>query len=75
MPIITRRFEEADLTSEWKKNANWQVIFKIKNDDGVVRDYCRETRTRCIETLAEVEQWAVLQCQFHKLHGAEIQLF
>jgi predicted secreted protein len=75
MPVITRRFEDADLTAEWRKNANWQVVFKIKNDDGVVRDYCRETRLREFNTLEETERWAVLQCQFHKLHGAEIQLF
>jgi hypothetical protein len=74
-PVITRRFDEIDLKSKWKANANWQVVFKIKNDDGVIRDYCRETRIRCIETLEEVEGWATYQCLIHKLHGAEIQLF
>jgi hypothetical protein len=75
VPEITRRFTDEDLKSEWKKNANWQVVFKIRNDDGVIRDYCRETRLRCIETLEEVEQWTTQQCRIHKLHGAEIQLF
>jgi hypothetical protein len=75
MPVITRRFDDEDLKSEWKKTANWQVVFRIKNDDGVVRDYCRETRHRDTYTLAETEQWAIQQCQIHKLHGAEIQLF
>ena len=75
LPVITRRFDDEDLKSEWKKNANWQVIFKIRNDDGIVRDYCRETRIRCIESLEEVERWAEQQCLIHKLHGAEIQLF
>ncbi|CAJ3207965.1 Uncharacterised protein [Burkholderia pseudomallei] len=75
LPNITRRFDEADLTSEWKKNANWQVIFKIRNEDGVIRDYCRETRWRSNYDIEDVERWAMEQCLLHKLHGAEIQLF
>jgi hypothetical protein len=75
LPVITRRFTDEDLSAEWRKDNNWQVIFRIRNDDGVVRDYCRETRLRSIETLEEVEQWATRQCLIHKLHGAEIQLF
>lgn len=71
---ITYRFDEEDLKSEWKKNANWQVIFKILNDDGVVRDYCRETRLRS-DPLEEVERWAIAECAKHKLCGADIQLF
>jgi hypothetical protein len=74
-PVITRRFDDEDLNSAWKKDANWQVVFKIRNDDGVVRDYCRETRLREVYNLTEVEWWAKEQCIFHKLHGAEIQLF
>lgn len=74
-PKITRRFTDEDLTAEWRKNDNWQVVFKIRNDDGVIRDYCRETHIRSIESLEEVEQWAAQQCLIHKLHGAEIQLF
>jgi hypothetical protein len=75
MPEITRRFTDEDLTAEWRKNNNWQVVFKIKNNDGVIRDYCRETRRRDWFTLEETEQWATQQCLQHKLHGAEIQLF
>jgi hypothetical protein len=75
VPEITYRFTDQDLKSEWKKDANWQVVFKIRNADGIIRDYCRETRIRSIETLEEVEQWTIEQCRIHNLCGAEIQLF
>jgi hypothetical protein len=73
--VITRSYDLSDVDTEWKENANWQVIFKIKNDDGVVRDYCRETQERKMHTPLSIVEWAVQQCGQHKLHGADIQLF
>lgn len=76
LPLITRRFDESRLTSEFFKNDKWQVIFKIRNDDGVIRDYCRESLTRDqYEKVERVEAWAIQMCLQHRLHGAEIQLF
>jgi ABC-type Fe3+-citrate transport system substrate-binding protein len=72
--IITHRFNDKDLASEWKKDANWQVVFRVQHD-GKVMDYCRETRLRCIETIEEVEAWARAECVKHRLCGAEIQLW
>jgi hypothetical protein len=73
--IFTRQYDLQDLDAEWKASANWQVIFKIKNGDGVVRDYCRETQPREQYTPVSILHWAEQQCLQHNLHGADIQLF
>lgn len=60
----------------------YHVIFKILNDDGVVRDYCREEPPmvvlyedpwvrECDE--AETRAWADKMLAQHKLHSYEIQ--
>jgi hypothetical protein len=73
--VFTRAYSLEDLDLEWKKDANWQVIFKIKNDDGVVRDYCRETQPREMYNPYTIMRWAEQKCLEHNLHGADIQLF
>jgi len=66
--------------------ACWQIIFRIKNDDGIVRDYCREQppmidgpfgpngewdiRER---TETEARDWAEAQRLKHSLHSFEMQ--
>jgi hypothetical protein len=62
--------------------ARYHVIFRILNDDGVVRDYCREEppiitlnedpwwRER---TKEESIEWADRMLEEHKLHSYEIQ--
>jgi hypothetical protein len=60
----------------------WQVVFKIKNDDGVVRDYCREQPPLVSldddpwfreMTRGEVVAWAEKTIVTHKLHSYDIQ--
>ncbi|MFM0341161.1 hypothetical protein [Paraburkholderia fungorum] len=68
-PVITRRFDEADLTAEWRRTAKWQVVFKLKG-----LDYCREPQPRDW-TIEQVEAWVTEQCRIHKLDGAEIQFW
>ena len=62
----------------------YHVIFKIKNDDGVIRDYCREE-----PPLIQIDDdpyfrfanenetiiWANKMIKQHKLHSYEIQLW
>lgn len=61
----------------------YHVIFKIKNDDGVIRDYCREEPPMVMDDDAphgiresneeETRKWADLQLKVHGLHSYEIQ--
>ena len=65
--------------------ACYQVIFKIKNSDGVVRDYCREQPPMVdgptedggwdIREANETEAraWADKQLKVHGLHSYDLQ--
>ena len=60
----------------------FHVIFKIQNDDNVIRDYCRDEPPLipCDEfpfmrfaNENETINWANEQLKIHKLHSFEIQ--
>lgn len=62
--------------------ASFHVIFKIKNADGIVRDYCREEPPMVsIDEMpfirepneAETKVWADRMLAQHNLHSYEIQ--
>lgn len=70
-------------SKDWFKN--WQVIFKIRNSDGVVRDYCREQpplitdmeapdMIRCMNE-EEVKVWAEETRVQHGLESFKIELW
>lgn len=60
----------------------YHVIFKIKNDDGVIRDYCREEPPMTVlpedpwvreANETETREWADKMLKQHNLHSYEIQ--
>lgn len=61
------------------REAIWHVIFKIKNSDGIVRDYCRDEPPLIMDmecegmmrfaNESETRKWADLMIEKHGLHS------